>query len=432
VDPCARRRQRVSLGRQEIEIITLARTDDPRPDIPPQQHAVIGRLPATAWIERGPVQNDALIGVSEKHSGAPFADRGVFEVEAVRVVPIRVLWRAHGCDSARIAPRGLLRRREGNAFRPRATKWARSKAGSARSERSERSNQAPPSVATGRLAAERVTNTCQAENLMAAREMTDGQDSDWRADQYGKINNVQEWLASRGLSQLRVRGDERVLDVGCGDGRVTKSVVDRLQDGSLVGIDPSTSMVEAARLRLAGSGRAVVELGEAATLGYHAEFDLVVSFNALHWELRWRQALHRIRDALRTGGRALLVQVCDGERPSLEDVIMQTSAAPRWSASFADFAAPFVHVAPDAYVAAATASRFAVDRADVDDLRWDFGSRAAFAAWCTAGMVSWTSRLATNQRQAFVDDVLSAYAKVSGSESVFDFLQFTVALSATE
>jgi trans-aconitate 2-methyltransferase len=172
---------------------------------------------------------------------------------------------------------------------------------------------------------------------------------------------------------LRIRGDERVLDVGCGDGRVTESVRERLEHGSHVGVDPSVSMVEAARQRLAGSGRAVAELGEAATLRYHAEFDLVVSFNALHWELRWRQALHRIRDALRTGGRALLVH---------------------------------------------------------DDLRWDFGSRAAFAAWCSAGMVPWTSRLANDQRQAFVDDVLSAYAEVSGSDSVFAFLQFTTALTA--
>jgi hypothetical protein len=45
-------------------------------------------------------------------------------------------------------------------------------------------------------------------------------------------------------------------------------------------------------------------------------------------------------------------------------------------------------------------------------------------------MVPWTSRLANDQRQAFVDDVLSAYAEVSGSDSVFAFLQFTTALTA--
>ena len=45
---------------------------------------MIGRLPAAAGIERGPVQHDALIGVSEQNSGVPLADRRVFEVEAVR------------------------------------------------------------------------------------------------------------------------------------------------------------------------------------------------------------------------------------------------------------------------------------------------------------------------------------------------------------
>jgi hypothetical protein len=40
--------------------------------------------------------------------------------------------------------------------------------------------------------------------------MTRSQDSDWQAEQYGKINSLQEWLDSRALSQLRIRGDERV------------------------------------------------------------------------------------------------------------------------------------------------------------------------------------------------------------------------------
>src|SRR5215203_3643194 len=100
MNACARRGQGVSLGRQEVEVVTLARADDPRPDIPPQQHAVIRRLSAAAGIERGLVQNDALIGVSEQHSSGPLANRGVFEVEAVRVVPILVPWHGHGCDSA--------------------------------------------------------------------------------------------------------------------------------------------------------------------------------------------------------------------------------------------------------------------------------------------------------------------------------------------
>jgi hypothetical protein len=52
VDACTHRGERISLGRQEVEVVTLARADNPRPDIPPHKHAVIGRLPAAAGIER--------------------------------------------------------------------------------------------------------------------------------------------------------------------------------------------------------------------------------------------------------------------------------------------------------------------------------------------------------------------------------------------
>jgi trans-aconitate 2-methyltransferase len=253
---------------------------------------------------------------------------------------------------------------------------------------------------------------------------------EWDAAAYKRINNLQEWLAGRALTGLDLRGNERVLDVGCGDGRVSAQVLARLPQGSLTGVDPSLSMVEAASARLSASGRATIAVGTAATMTYRDEFDVVVSFNALHWELRWRDALNRIRAALRAAGSALLVFVCDGERPSLEDVMMQTAAASPWAAAFGDFSAPYVHVDPAAYTAAAQEAGFVVDSVNVDDLTWDFGSAKDFASWCSAGSVAWTSRLPEEKRSGFVDEALAAYAKVSGSPSTFRFLQCRVSLRA--
>ena len=108
---------------------------------------------------------------------------------------------------------------------------------------------------------------------------------------------------------------------------------------------------------------------------------------------------------------------------------MQTCAAPRWSTRFADFTAPFVHVAPDAYVEAAKASRFVVDRAEVDDLAGisvpePHSPPGARRAWCRGrhGLPMINGKL--RRRCA------AAYAEVSGSDSVFAFLQFTTALTA--
>ena len=160
---------------------------------------------------------------------------------------------------------------------------------------------------------------------------------DWDPRAYGHVNNLQQEVARRALSDLMVSGDERVLDVGCGDGKVTALIMERLTTGSLLGVDPSLPMVEAARRRLSTASHAQFAVGTAATLPYDAEFDLATSFNALHWEIRWETALQRIRAALRPTGRAFLVFVCDGERPSIEDVTTETARSARWASWFEEF-----------------------------------------------------------------------------------------------
>jgi trans-aconitate 2-methyltransferase len=263
----------------------------------------------------------------------------------------------------------------------------------------------------------------------------DGHDEgmgDWDPEAYGHVNSLQQEVARRALSDLVVRGEERVLDVGCGDGKVTALIVDRLTTGSLLGVDPSLPMVEAARRRLSTASHAQFAVGTAATLPYDAEFDLTTSFNALHWEVHWDAALHRIRAALRPTGRAFLVFVCDGERPSIEDVTTETARSARWASWFEEFDAPYVHVDPDAYAATAESAGFAVDRVVVDDLDWDFGTPTRFAEWSTAGLVAWTSRLPAEDHSPFVHDVISAYAKISGTPSTFRFLQCRVALTASD
>jgi trans-aconitate 2-methyltransferase len=244
------------------------------------------------------------------------------------------------------------------------------------------------------------------------------------------VNSLQQLLAERALADLVMSGDEDILDVGCGDGRVTDLVVRRLTTGSLVGVDPSAAMIEGARELLAADRRARFELGTAAALPFVAAFDLVTSFNALHWETRWRDALVRIRTALRPPGRALLVFVCDGERPSLEDVVVELSTRGQWAAVFEGFDLPYVHVDPQAYASAAEGSGLRVDAISIDDVFWDFGSREAFADWCAAGLVAWTGRLPEADRREFVESAVDAYARVIGTDARLGFLQCLVRLTA--
>ena len=176
------------------------------------------------------------------------------------------------------------------------------------------------------------------------------------------------------------------------------------------------------------SDRLTFEAGSAETMTFRDAFDLVVSFNALHWVQDQTAALAAIAAALHAAGRATLVFVCDGPRPSIEDVAMAVTSSPQWAGRFGQFSAPYVHPDPVQWQRDSESVGLVVDDLHVNDLEWDFGSRAAFAAWCAVGFGGWTGDLASDDADRFVQDVVDAYASATGSDHVFRFLQMVANL----
>src|SRR4051812_49988497 len=73
---------------------------------------------------------------------------------------------------------------------------------------------------------------------------------DWNAASYERVSAPLEAMGREVLDRLDLRGDERVLDAGCGTGRVTAALVERLPRGEVVAVDGSQAMVQQARERL--------------------------------------------------------------------------------------------------------------------------------------------------------------------------------------
>ena len=67
--------------------------------------------------------------------------------------------------------------------------------------------------------------------------------TEWDARAYNRVSALQQWLAAKSLGRLPLDGTERVLDVGCGDGKVTSEIARRLPRGSVVGVDASHAMI---------------------------------------------------------------------------------------------------------------------------------------------------------------------------------------------
>src|SRR5438105_9185649 len=124
--------------------------------------------------------------------------------------------------------------------------------------------------------------------------------TEWDAAEYFRRSSVQEAMAQEVLARLDLKGWERVLDVGCGDGKITAEIASRIPRGSVVGVDPSRDMISFAQSHFGPATRPTLrfEVADARCLPFQDEFDLVVSFNALHWIPDEDAALSSIHSAL--------------------------------------------------------------------------------------------------------------------------------------
>jgi trans-aconitate 2-methyltransferase len=128
---------------------------------------------------------------------------------------------------------------------------------------------------------------------------------DWNAAAYHRLSGPQAAMAEAVLDRLALGGDETVLDAGCGSGRVTRLLLDRLPCGRVIAVDDSPDMVAKARSELRGDPRADVREADLAALALAdgATVDAVFSNAVFHWIADHDALFNALAAVLRRGGR---------------------------------------------------------------------------------------------------------------------------------
>jgi trans-aconitate 2-methyltransferase len=135
--------------------------------------------------------------------------------------------------------------------------------------------------------------------------------AEWDAGTYQRVSGPQVEWGRRVVARIPLEGDEDALDAGCGTGRVTRLLAERLPRGTLLALDASRAMAEEAGRRLADlAPRVRVRMADLLSLELDAPVDLVVSTATFHWILDHDRLFARMHAALRPGGR--LVAQCGG------------------------------------------------------------------------------------------------------------------------
>ena len=139
--------------------------------------------------------------------------------------------------------------------------------------------------------------------------VADATPRDWDAATYDRVSDPQVAMAGPVLDRLPLRGDETVLDAGCGSGRVTQLLLERLPRGYVIAVDAAPSMVEEAQAAL--GDRATVFQSDLQELTLPEPVDAAFSNAVFHWVPDHNRLFERVFAALRPGGR--LVAQCGGE-----------------------------------------------------------------------------------------------------------------------
>ncbi|MCP4475966.1 MAG: class I SAM-dependent methyltransferase [Gammaproteobacteria bacterium] len=128
----------------------------------------------------------------------------------------------------------------------------------------------------------------------------------WDAAHYKQHSSIQYEQAMQLISAYPFKGDETILDIGCGDGKVTYQVALKTPHGRVSGLDQSDSMLALAKKDYAHVDNIKFIKGNAQKLEFYDMFDLVTSFCCLHWPENKPATFSGIYRSLKTGGKALL------------------------------------------------------------------------------------------------------------------------------
>ena len=155
--------------------------------------------------------------------------------------------------------------------------------------------------------------------------------SDIDANHYKNNSTVQFKLAEDILSLHSFKEDEDVLDIGCGEGKLSFELAKRVKKGSVLGIDPSFSMIALANVTFPKEtiSNLTFMMGAAESFKLEKQYDLITAFSCLHWVRGQEMALKNITNHLSSKGR-ILVLTFPKESPYFR-IFEETIYSAKWS-----------------------------------------------------------------------------------------------------
>lgn len=233
----------------------------------------------------------------------------------------------------------------------------------------------------------------------------------WNAKDYETHSQAQQQWARELIAKLNLTGDEVVLDVGCGDGKVTAEIARLTPNGSVIGIDNSSAMIELARERHPPRENPSIsfEVMDAVELSYVEQFDVVFSNAALHWVRDHRPVVAGLYRSLKPGGRILLQMGGKGNAERIIAVLGALQATDEWRPYFGGFEFPYGFLGTEEYTRLLHDVGFTIHRVELIPKDMAHDGQTGLEGWIRTTWLPYLERVPEDRRIDFIRALSTQY-----------------------
>jgi trans-aconitate 2-methyltransferase len=235
----------------------------------------------------------------------------------------------------------------------------------------------------------------------------------WDSSDYARHSSAQTAWAAELIDKLNLTGRETVLDLGCGDGKVTALLSGRAPEGRVIGVDLSADMIAFAREAFPQKDFPRLEFLEmdARKLDFENRFDVVFSNAALHWIRDHRSVLDGVYRALKPGGRLLFQMGGRGNASEILVVIDRLKMEPPWMEWFLDFDMPYGFWGPEEYDPWLKKAGLTAKRIELIPKTMTQPDREGLAGWIRTTWLPYLERVPAELKNRLIDEIIDRHLK---------------------
>jgi len=233
----------------------------------------------------------------------------------------------------------------------------------------------------------------------------------WDAQDYNKNSSEQYKWAQELINKLNLIGNENVLDIGCGDGKITSELAQKVLNGSVLGIDNSKEMIALAKKLFPPDKfkNLCFQLGAAQQLEFTEQFDVIFSNAALHWVKDHQPILSGISRVLKKDGKILLQMGGKGNASNIISVLDELIISDKWKEYFTNFSFPYGFHSDKEYENWLLNCDLKLNRIELISKDMVHEGREGFSSWIRTTWLPYTERVAIDLRNEFIEEIVSNY-----------------------